>query len=182
MAPASTRAGRYVKQRTGYAAFIPAPLPPDPPVALEGPPGAPVSRGSGCRPPRRRHPDGSEPGLLRLHVRPSRGRPQLADRGDAEHPRGSPRGRTRAAPSLATPTPRRRRGRTVRPRDELRPGSPERPPALAPADQGDPPGAPFRCSRLSPPPGRVPNVAELDRPGERKPCRRRRSCRPPCTR
>jgi Fic family protein len=33
---ASTRAGRYVKQRTGYAAFIPAPLPPDPPVALEG--------------------------------------------------------------------------------------------------------------------------------------------------
>ena len=36
MAPASTRAGRYVKQRTGYAAFIPAPLPPEPPIALEG--------------------------------------------------------------------------------------------------------------------------------------------------
>jgi Fic family protein len=36
MAPASTRAGRYVKQRTGYAAFIPATLPPDPPIALEG--------------------------------------------------------------------------------------------------------------------------------------------------
>lgn len=36
MAPASTRAGRYVKQRTGYAAFIPEPLPPDPPVALDG--------------------------------------------------------------------------------------------------------------------------------------------------
>lgn len=35
MAPASTRAGRYVKQRTGYAAFIPAPLPPEPPIALE---------------------------------------------------------------------------------------------------------------------------------------------------
>jgi Fic family protein len=36
VASASTRAGRYVKQRTGYAAFIPAPLPPDPPVALDG--------------------------------------------------------------------------------------------------------------------------------------------------
>jgi Fic family protein len=33
---ASTRAGRYVKQRRGYAAFIPALLPPDPPVALDG--------------------------------------------------------------------------------------------------------------------------------------------------
>jgi Fic family protein len=36
MAPANTRAGRYVKQRTGYAAFIPAPLPPEPPIAREG--------------------------------------------------------------------------------------------------------------------------------------------------
>ncbi|HEY7196345.1 MAG TPA: Fic/DOC family N-terminal domain-containing protein, partial [Gaiellaceae bacterium] len=25
-----------MKQRTGYAAFIPAPLPPDPPIALDG--------------------------------------------------------------------------------------------------------------------------------------------------
>jgi len=29
------RAGRYVKQREGYSAFIPAPLPPDPAVAME---------------------------------------------------------------------------------------------------------------------------------------------------
>ena len=29
------RAGRYVKQATGYRAFIPAPLPPDPPVAMD---------------------------------------------------------------------------------------------------------------------------------------------------
>ena len=35
MPPVSTRAGRYVKQRTGYAAFIPAPLPPEPPIALD---------------------------------------------------------------------------------------------------------------------------------------------------
>jgi hypothetical protein len=28
------RAGRYVMQSTGYLAFIPAPLPPQPPVAL----------------------------------------------------------------------------------------------------------------------------------------------------
>jgi Fic family protein len=35
VASTSTRAGRYVKQRTGYAAFIPAPLPPDPPVVLD---------------------------------------------------------------------------------------------------------------------------------------------------
>jgi Fic family protein len=33
----SAGAGRYVRQRTGYAAFIPAPLPPDPPVVLDGP-------------------------------------------------------------------------------------------------------------------------------------------------
>ena len=32
----ATRAGRYVKQPTGYRAFIPAPLPPDPPVDLGG--------------------------------------------------------------------------------------------------------------------------------------------------
>jgi Fic family protein len=35
MAHASTRAGRYAKQRAGYVAFIPAPLPPDPSVALD---------------------------------------------------------------------------------------------------------------------------------------------------
>lgn len=31
-----TRAGRYVRQSTGYRAFIPAPLPPNPPLALAG--------------------------------------------------------------------------------------------------------------------------------------------------
>ncbi len=31
------RAGRYVQQSTGYKAFIPAPLPPEPPVDLGGP-------------------------------------------------------------------------------------------------------------------------------------------------
>lgn len=29
------RAGRYVKQAAGYTAFIPAPLPPDPPLAID---------------------------------------------------------------------------------------------------------------------------------------------------
>lgn len=33
---ASTRAGRYIRQPTGYRAFIPAALPPDPPVELTG--------------------------------------------------------------------------------------------------------------------------------------------------
>lgn len=32
----STRAGRYIRQPTGYRAFIPAPLPPEPAVALTG--------------------------------------------------------------------------------------------------------------------------------------------------
>jgi Fic family protein len=32
----SDRAGRYVRQTTGYSAFIPAPLPPDPPLQLSG--------------------------------------------------------------------------------------------------------------------------------------------------
>jgi Fic family protein len=32
----STRAGRYVRQPTGYQAFVPAPLPPDPPAQLDG--------------------------------------------------------------------------------------------------------------------------------------------------
>jgi Fic family protein len=32
----SSRAGRYVRQPSGYGAFLPAPLPPDPPVRLEG--------------------------------------------------------------------------------------------------------------------------------------------------
>ena len=30
------RAGRYVRQTAGHRAFVPAPLPPDPPVALSG--------------------------------------------------------------------------------------------------------------------------------------------------
>ncbi len=33
---ASTRAGRYICQSSGYRAFVPAPLPPDPPVQLKG--------------------------------------------------------------------------------------------------------------------------------------------------
>lgn len=32
----SHRAGRYVRQTTGYAAFIPSPLPPEPPVQFDG--------------------------------------------------------------------------------------------------------------------------------------------------
>ena len=32
----SSRAGRYQRQTTGYRAFIPAPLPPDPPIQLKG--------------------------------------------------------------------------------------------------------------------------------------------------
>lgn len=35
MTPASTRAGRYVSQLQGYRAFIPAPLPPDPPLRID---------------------------------------------------------------------------------------------------------------------------------------------------
>ena len=36
MAEPSVRAGRYQNQAQGYRAFIPEPLPPDPPVKLEG--------------------------------------------------------------------------------------------------------------------------------------------------
>ena len=32
----SVRAGRYVRQPNGYRAFMPAPLPPNPPIELEG--------------------------------------------------------------------------------------------------------------------------------------------------
>lgn len=35
--PMRFRAGRYLQQPTGYRAFIPAPLPPDPPLDLSGP-------------------------------------------------------------------------------------------------------------------------------------------------
>lgn len=34
--PNQGRAGRYVRQTGGYTAFIPAPLPPDPPIRLDG--------------------------------------------------------------------------------------------------------------------------------------------------
>jgi Fic family protein len=37
MAAFSSRAGRFVKQPAGYTAFIPAPLPPDPPLQLDLP-------------------------------------------------------------------------------------------------------------------------------------------------
>src|SRR3712207_1633697 len=32
---ASTRAGGYVRQPTGYRAFVPAPLPPEPPLQID---------------------------------------------------------------------------------------------------------------------------------------------------
>lgn len=35
MAPVISRAGRFMKQSAGYTAFIPAPLPPDPPVHMD---------------------------------------------------------------------------------------------------------------------------------------------------
>ncbi len=34
--PKSVRAGPYIKQPTGYRAFIPKPLPPNPPIPIEG--------------------------------------------------------------------------------------------------------------------------------------------------
>jgi Fic family protein len=34
---ASGRSGRYIRQPAGYSAFFPAPLPPDPPVEIDGP-------------------------------------------------------------------------------------------------------------------------------------------------
>src|SRR5687767_2360576 len=40
----TTRAGRYVRQLTGYRAFLPAPLPPDPPLALDAELQAQLSR------------------------------------------------------------------------------------------------------------------------------------------
>ena len=36
MASSISRAGRFVKQPSGYAAFVPEPLPPDPPVGMDG--------------------------------------------------------------------------------------------------------------------------------------------------
>jgi Fic family protein len=36
MMTSSARAGRYLQQATGYRAFVPAPLPPDPPLAYSG--------------------------------------------------------------------------------------------------------------------------------------------------
>ena len=36
MASTISRAGRFVKQPAGYTAFVPAPLPPDPPVEMDG--------------------------------------------------------------------------------------------------------------------------------------------------
>jgi Fic family protein len=36
LSTASTRAGRFVSQSSGYRAFLPAPLPPDPPVSVNG--------------------------------------------------------------------------------------------------------------------------------------------------
>ncbi|KAF0206906.1 MAG: putative Fic family [Actinobacteria bacterium] len=35
MMTASARAGRYIRQAEGYSAFIPAPLPPDPPIIMD---------------------------------------------------------------------------------------------------------------------------------------------------
>src|SRR6516165_2404142 len=35
MAQRIMRTGRYVKQATGYTAFVPAPLPPDPPIKID---------------------------------------------------------------------------------------------------------------------------------------------------
>ncbi len=39
-----TRAGQYIRQPTGYQAFIPAPLPPSPPLTFDEPLGAALSQ------------------------------------------------------------------------------------------------------------------------------------------
>lgn len=44
MASGISRAGRFVRQPAGYRAFIPAPLPPDPPIQLDQPTIALLSR------------------------------------------------------------------------------------------------------------------------------------------
>jgi hypothetical protein len=44
MTKASHRAGQYIRQLAGYRAFAPAPLPPDPPVQVEGPIQSALSR------------------------------------------------------------------------------------------------------------------------------------------
>lgn len=36
LSTASNRAGRFASQPSGYRAFLPAPLPPDPPVSVDG--------------------------------------------------------------------------------------------------------------------------------------------------
>jgi len=37
MADQPLRAGRWLQQPTGYRAVVPAPLPPDPPLLIDGP-------------------------------------------------------------------------------------------------------------------------------------------------
>ncbi len=44
MSAATSRAGRYVRQPAGYRAFMPAPLPPDPPIQLDSSLAALLSR------------------------------------------------------------------------------------------------------------------------------------------
>jgi len=65
------RAGRYVRQPSGYRAFIPNPLPPDPPVVVSPEmPGSAFESGSRSRATRRIDSDTPTPRPVRVHVRP----------------------------------------------------------------------------------------------------------------
>ena len=89
MVPAA-RAGRFIAQPTGYRAFVPAPLPPQPSVGLTGDlPGllSAADRALGASTdPFSRFPN---PDLFVFYVRPQRGRAVQSDRRDAKLAPGS---------------------------------------------------------------------------------------------
>src|SRR6266511_5939890 len=145
----------------GSAPSSPRLYPPTPRRDEGRAPRAPRGGVSGARPARRIDEHPAEPRSLRRDVRQEGGRPQLPDRGNAGLADRRPPVRHRGGRG-GTST-RRRGGRELRRRDELRAGARSRAAAVATAHSRDPrqahEGRAWPASRS----GRVPADAELDR-------------------
>ncbi len=158
----SNRAGRFVSHGSGYWAFIPAALPPEPPVSIDSEMLRLLSQADLAL--------GRLDGIVKVVPDPDffvgmyvRREAVLSspDRGNAEHARRLARSRAGARARAAIR--RCRRHRELHPRDEIRMAACGISPSVAPAHPGDTRGAATRRAGRSRDAGRVQAKPKLDR-------------------
>ncbi len=181
MANGISRAGTFVEQGDGYRAFVPAPLPPDPPVEVDAEMLAVLSDADLAL--------GRLDGVIQTVPNPDlfvamyvRREAVLSSQIEGTQSTLEDLLAVELEPQAAGVSRRRRGSRQLRAGDESRARAPVFAAALTATHPGDPRRADAQRTRIAPHAGRVPAEPELDRPGGRADRRRRRSCRRPCPR